>query len=203
MAAVGIAGTLASAIVTQRLAQQTRLKELEHTERLRMSEKEQADRQRTIDQLRACYVRLNANDRNYRDALLAYAHALKTGGSNEAESAEVATARRAQRDARAEAQMIVSEDVLNAEAEVNAQLSVAFRNLKLSWAGKRCEGSGAASGGHHQEIERHNAHALAGPPHHEKGSRGYRQAALLALAPPPTRTSQVTDGDPQTRRCTG
>ncbi len=73
---------------------------------------------------------LNANDRNYRDALLAYTYALKGGLPSEDEAAEVAIARRAQRDARAEAQMVVSEGVLDTEGQVNAQLTVAYSRLK-------------------------------------------------------------------------
>jgi hypothetical protein len=69
------------------------------------------------------------NDRNYRDAMLAYAYALKAGSPGEAEAAEVATARRAQRDVRAEAQMIVSEEVLDTEGRVNARLTRAYRSL--------------------------------------------------------------------------
>jgi hypothetical protein len=78
----------------------------------------------------SCYVQLNANDRNYRDAMLAYAYALKAGSPGDAEAAEVATARRAQRDARAEAQMIVTEEVLDTEGRVNARLTMAYRSLR-------------------------------------------------------------------------
>lgn len=130
VAIVGVSGTLASALLTQRSSQRARLAELEHTERVRRVEQEEAEEQRRTERLRDCYVRLNANDRNYRDALLAYAYALKAGSPGEAESAEVATARRAQRDTRAEAQMIVSDQVLNAEGEVNRELTRAYSRLK-------------------------------------------------------------------------
>jgi hypothetical protein len=130
IAVVGVCGTLASAIFTQQLSQRARLRELEHTERLRLSEQETAEKQRKTDQLRSCYVQLNANDRNYRDAMLAYAYALKAGSPGEAEAGDVATARRAQRDARAEAQMIVSEEVLDTEGRVNARLTMAYRRLQ-------------------------------------------------------------------------
>jgi hypothetical protein len=36
--------------------------------------------------LRSTYVRLNANDRNYREAMLAYAYALKAGSPAKAEA---------------------------------------------------------------------------------------------------------------------
>src|SRR5579871_4298968 len=130
IAVVGVCGTLASAIITQMFSQRSRNQELEAAERRRLAEQETAEKQRKIDQLRSCYVQLNANDRNYRDAMLAYAYALKAGSSGEAEAAEVATARRAQRDARAEAQMIVSEEVLDNEGRVNARLIVAYRSLQ-------------------------------------------------------------------------
>jgi hypothetical protein len=130
IAIVGVCGTLASAIFTQQLSQRAKTLELEHAERRSLAEREAAEKQRKTDQLRSCYVQLNANDRNYRDAMLAYAYALKTGSPAEAEATEVATARRAQRDARAEAQMIVSEEVLSAEGQVNKRLTVAYRRLK-------------------------------------------------------------------------
>jgi hypothetical protein len=130
IAVVGVCGTLASAIITQLFSQRSRHQELEDSERRRLAEQEAAEKQRKTDQLRSCYVQLNANDRNYRDAMLAYAYALKAGSSGEAEAAEVATARRAQRDARAEAQMIVSEEVLDSEGRVNAQLTRSYRRLQ-------------------------------------------------------------------------
>lgn len=129
IAIVGVCGTLASAIITQLFSQRSRRQELEDSERRRLAEQEAAEKQRKTDQLRSCYVQLNANDRNYRDAMLAYAYALKAGSPGEAEAAQVATARRAQRDARAEAQMIVSEEVLNTEGRVNARLTRAYRSL--------------------------------------------------------------------------
>jgi hypothetical protein len=130
IAVVGVCGTLASAIFTQRLSQKAKVEELEHTERLRLAEEETAEKKRKIDQLRSCYVQLNGNDRNYRDAMLAYAYALKAGSSGETEAAEVSAVRRAQRNARAEAQMIVSEEVLDSEGRVNAQLTVAYGCLQ-------------------------------------------------------------------------
>ncbi|WP_216902221.1 hypothetical protein [Nocardia alni] len=130
VAVVGVCGTLASAIFTQLLSQRAKFEELKHTESRSLAEHEAAEKQRRMDQLRSSYVQLNANDRNYRDAMLAYAYALKAGATAEAEAAEVATARRAQRDARAEAQMVVSTDVLDEEGPVNAQLTVAYGHLR-------------------------------------------------------------------------
>ncbi|WP_128423347.1 hypothetical protein [Frankia sp. ACN1ag] len=103
---------------------------MEHNERQRLAEQEAAKERRNMDQRRNCYVQLNANDRNYRDAMLAYAYALKAESAGEAEAAEVAAARRAQRDSRAEAQMTASDEVLNSEGGINAQLTEAYRLLK-------------------------------------------------------------------------
>lgn len=130
VAVVGVFGTLASAIFTQLLLQRSKLKELEHAERLRRAEQGEAERQRKLEELRSCYVQLNAHNRNYRDAMLAYAYALKAGSPSEAEAAEVATARRSQRDTRAEAQMVVSDQVLDAEHRINRQLTRAYSRLK-------------------------------------------------------------------------
>jgi hypothetical protein len=125
-----VCGTLLSAIFSQQLSQRARLKELEQTERQRLVEQEATDKRRRTDTLRSCYAQLNANDRNYRDAMLAYAYALRKGSPGEAEAAEVAAARRAQRDVRAEAQMIASDEVLHSEGGLNARLTVAYGLLK-------------------------------------------------------------------------
>jgi hypothetical protein len=130
IAVVGVCGTFASAIFTQRLSQRARLEELGRTERLRHADQEAAEKKSKTDQLRSCYVQLNANDRNYRDAMLAYAYALRAGSPAEAEAEELTAARRAQRNVRAEAQMIVSEEVLESESRVNLQLSVAYGHLQ-------------------------------------------------------------------------
>jgi hypothetical protein len=132
IAIVGVCGTLASAIFTQRLAQRARLEELGRTERLRIADQAAAEKKSKTDQLRNCYVQLNANDRHYRDAMLAYAYAVKAGspGEAEAEAAEMKAARRAQRRARAEAQMMAGEEVLESEGRVNSELTVAYRHLQ-------------------------------------------------------------------------
>jgi hypothetical protein len=132
VAVVGVCGTLASAIFTQQLTLKARLRELEHAERRQLAEQEAAGIQQKADQLRACYVQVNANHRNYRDAMLAFAHALKEGSPGDAEEAELATARRSQRDARGEAQMMVSDAVLDAEGEVAQRLNKAYRKLMLA-----------------------------------------------------------------------
>lgn len=83
--------------------------------------------------LRAYYVQLNARDRHYRDAMPACVHALKSG-SADTEVAEVASARRTQRDARAEAQMIASDEVLAVESRVNNRLAThGSKRSSTSW----------------------------------------------------------------------
>ncbi|MFF7972234.1 hypothetical protein [Streptomyces sp. NPDC007905] len=128
IAIVGVGGTLASAVITQILTQRAELQRLEREERIRLAEQRTADDQRRIDQLRNCYVQMNAHDRHYRDAMLTYAYALKSG-SAETDAAEVTSARRTQRDTRAEAQLIASDAVLDLESRVNAQLTIAYRRL--------------------------------------------------------------------------
>lgn len=128
VAIVGVGGTLASALITQILAQRAELRRSEQDERVRTAEQQASEDQRRIDQLRSCYVQLNAHDRHYRDAILTYAYALKSG-SADAEAAEASSARRAQRDTRAEAQLVASDAVLELESKVNAQLTIAYRHL--------------------------------------------------------------------------
>ncbi|MFF5945685.1 hypothetical protein ACFY7X_34055, partial [Streptomyces althioticus] len=79
VAIVGVLGTLASAVITQALSQRARTRELEQAERVRVAEQTASAEQRRVEQLRVCYVQLNAHSRHYRDAMLAYAYALKLG----------------------------------------------------------------------------------------------------------------------------
>ncbi|MEV5574853.1 hypothetical protein AB0L06_32865 [Spirillospora sp. NPDC052269] len=127
---MGVVGTLSSALLSQRLSQSSKLKELEHQERMRGEERAAEDEQRRLVELRTCLVNLNAADRQYRDAMLAYAHSLREDDATEAEKEEVAEARRAQRDARAEAQLLASERILDAERTVSRGLQIAYGLLK-------------------------------------------------------------------------
>jgi regulator of protease activity HflC (stomatin/prohibitin superfamily) len=54
--------SVASAIFTQQLSQRAKTQELEHAERRSLAEQEAAEEQRKTDQLRSCYLRLNANE---------------------------------------------------------------------------------------------------------------------------------------------
>jgi hypothetical protein len=128
VAIVGVLGTLASAVMSQVLTQRAKLRELELAEAVRVAQERDAEKRRRSDQLQSCYVQLNAHDRHYRDAMLAYAYALRSG-SADVEAAEVSGARRAQRDVRAEAQMLASLEVLTVEGRVNNRLTVAYRRL--------------------------------------------------------------------------
>ncbi|MFF8022754.1 hypothetical protein ACFZDJ_16800 [Streptomyces sp. NPDC007896] len=128
VAIVGVGGTLASAVITQVLAQRAESRRLDREQQIRAAEQRASEDQRKIDQLRSCYAQLNAHDRQYRDAMLAYAYELKSG-STDADATEVSSARRAQRDTRAEAQLLASDAVLAAESPVNERLTTAYRHL--------------------------------------------------------------------------
>ncbi|MFJ8112886.1 hypothetical protein [Streptomyces sp. NPDC096132] len=129
VASVGVLGTLLSAVITQVLAQRAEAHRSTREELARSAEQRASEDQRKIDQLRNCYAQLNANDRQYRDAMLAYAYALKSGSTDTEAAEEVSSARRAQRDTRAEAQLVASDAVLEIESRVNAQLTTAYRRL--------------------------------------------------------------------------
>jgi type II secretory pathway pseudopilin PulG len=73
VASVGVLGTLASAVITQVLAQRAESRRSDREEQGRIRDQQASEDQRKIDQLRNCYVQLNANDRHYRDVMLAYA----------------------------------------------------------------------------------------------------------------------------------
>lgn len=121
VAVVGVLGTLASAVVAQWFTL--------HGDRQRRVDRAAAEKRRYDDQLRHCYVELNRRDRAYRDAMVAYAYALRDCRLTEKDKTDLSSARAALGEIRAEAQMLVSDKVLKAEGEVYWRLANAYGDL--------------------------------------------------------------------------
>lgn len=137
---VGVVGTLASGLLAHRSALRTKRIELDHAERQVREERRESDRQAYLAARRATYVTLNQSLRNYHSALWDLAPTLRTGGgSGEArqEQADRAgLARQALSEAYAEAQMLVSDDVLTVVGALTHRLHLIYKILMQHHTGE-------------------------------------------------------------------
>ncbi|WP_461711884.1 hypothetical protein [Streptomyces sp. DSM 41013] len=130
IALVGIVGTLASALLTQRSANNNKMRELERADQQRREERAYQTEQATIESRRACYVGLNIAARLYQTALTNYLVAIRSGAVTDDIRADVDEMRRDHRARHAEAQMLVPDTVLVAAGTVNGHLSNLYGILR-------------------------------------------------------------------------
>ncbi|MDT0450528.1 hypothetical protein [Streptomyces hesseae] len=130
IAFLGILGTLASGLMTQRLVEKAKAKELEHAERQRVDERRYEAERATADALRACYVTLNTASLDYHSELNNFWYASRAGRVTDELRSRLDDARREHRARHSEAQMRVPDDVLAAAHEVNLGLSRVYGVLK-------------------------------------------------------------------------
>ncbi|MEU6524410.1 hypothetical protein ABZ892_16720 [Streptomyces sp. NPDC046924] len=118
LAVVGVLGTLASALLSQRGGRQTKLMELQHAERQHASDKIAEGRRIDFEDRRACYVAVNKVFRRHQAALKNYFSSLSSNTVKEGQWEEIEETRHASRETYAEAQMVLPEEVLNSSAEL-------------------------------------------------------------------------------------
>ncbi len=123
VAVVGVVGTLVSALLTQRAAEHSRIREQERVERARARAEEAGER-------RACCVALNAASRQYLAALTDQLHALARGEDARAVRQRLTEARDLHRDVYAEAQLLLPDAVLAAAGEVTHALGTLYGRLR-------------------------------------------------------------------------
>ncbi|WP_274912098.1 hypothetical protein [Streptomyces sp. WZ-12] len=121
VAAVGVVGTLLSALLTQRAAERSRRREQERAERARARETEER---------RACYVALNTATRQYLAALTDQFHALSRTEDPRVARQRLTEARDLHRDVYAEAQMRLPDPVLALAGEVTHALGTLYGRLR-------------------------------------------------------------------------
>ncbi|WEO94883.1 hypothetical protein A6P39_013145 [Streptomyces sp. FXJ1.172] len=119
VAVVGVVGTLLSALLTQRAADRSRRRELEHAGRAK-------ERRRHTQELRSCYVALNTAARQYLAALTDQLHALGRDAEALVVRQRLAEARDQYRDVYAEAQMRVPDRVLALAGDLSRELGVVY-----------------------------------------------------------------------------
>jgi hypothetical protein len=127
---VGIIGTLTSGLLTQRSANNSKLRELERADQQRRDERAYQTEQALTESRRACYVALNIAARLYQTALTNYLVAIRSGAVTDEIRTDVDEMRRDHRARHAEAQMLVPDAVLVAAGTVNSHLSNLYGVLR-------------------------------------------------------------------------
>ncbi|MFG2332661.1 hypothetical protein ACGFMM_23935 [Streptomyces sp. NPDC048604] len=152
IAFLGIVGTLASALMTQRLAEKAKAKELDHSARQRVEERQHETRRAMAEAVRTCYVRLNTASLDYQSELNHFWHALRVSRVTDDVRSRLDDARREHRARYSEAQMRVPDDVLTVVDGVHRKLNHLYGVLKRLDGGVtvRLEDDVSLDEAHHQ-----------------------------------------------------
>ncbi|MET7621322.1 hypothetical protein [Streptomyces sp. NPDC005408] len=130
IAFLGIVGTLASGLMTQRLAENVKSKELDHSERQRAEERQYETKRAMEEAVRACSVMLNTASLDYHSELNNFWYALRADRVTDDLRSRLDDARREHRARYSEAQMRVPDDVLATADDVHRRLSRIYGVLK-------------------------------------------------------------------------
>jgi hypothetical protein len=130
VAVLGLAGTLLSPLIGQRIAARAKEQEFDLQRRQRQEEREAGQRQAEFEGRRSIYARLNTAARQYQQALGACARAMPDGAAIGEARAELADARQTFRDLYSDAQMILPDRVLQAAMSVSTSLGEAYGMIK-------------------------------------------------------------------------
>ncbi|MFF9016672.1 hypothetical protein ACF09C_27360 [Streptomyces sp. NPDC014870] len=130
IAFLGIVGTLASALMTQRLATKAKALELDQSARQRAEERQHETERALAEAVRACYVRLNTASLDYQSELNHFWHALRAGRVTDDVRTRLDDARREHRARYSEAQMRIPDDVLTVVDGVHRRLNHVYGVLK-------------------------------------------------------------------------
>ncbi|NSC25659.1 hypothetical protein FM076_32720 [Streptomyces albus subsp. chlorinus] len=122
IAVLGVGGTLAAAVITQRGADRARARELDHTRQLQQDEREYATRQAQFEARRTCYAALSAGTRDLANVMAKVLHALERGEVTEELRSDLDRARRDHRLRHAEAQMVLPDTVAETASTANRHL---------------------------------------------------------------------------------
>jgi len=156
VAAVGLAGTLTSPMLGQRIADRTKRQEFDFQSRQQREEREEARRRAAVELKRSTYASLNTAARRYQQALEAYLRAIQEGTPDDEDRSGLMDARAQFRDLYSEAQMILPDAVLEAAKSASAALGDAYGIAKRLEIGKlrTVPGGGAES----IAMAEHSAH---------------------------------------------
>lgn len=130
IAFLGITGTLASGLLTQRSANSSKMRELERADQQRREERAYQAEQAAVETRRTCYATLNTAARLYQTELTNYLHALNVGELTGELRERLEEARLEHRARHSEAQMIFPDPVLASAGAVNGHLGKLYGILK-------------------------------------------------------------------------
>ncbi|WP_081235889.1 hypothetical protein [Streptomyces viridosporus] len=130
IAFLGIVGTLVSGLLTQRLAEKVKARELAHAERQRVDERRYEEERAMVEAIRACCAALITASMDYHSELNNFWYALRVDRVTEELRSRLDDARREQRARHSEAQMRVPDDVIVAANAVNRGLNRVYGVLK-------------------------------------------------------------------------
>lgn len=136
VAAVGLAGTLMSPMLGQRIADRTKRQDFDFQSRQQREEREEARRQAAMELRRSAYASLNTAARRYQQQLEAYLRAIEQGPPDNEDRAELMDARAKFRELYSEAQMVLPDLVLEAAMSVSAALGDLYGSARRLEAGK-------------------------------------------------------------------
>ncbi|MGI5352700.1 hypothetical protein ACQEU8_31640 [Streptomyces sp. CA-250714] len=145
IAVLGIGGTLAAAVITQRGADRARARELEHARQLQQDEREYATRQAQLEARRTCYATLSAGTRDLANVMSKFLHALERREVTDELRSDLDRARREHRMRHAEAQMVLPDSVAEAASTANRHLGGLYGLLMRLDGGTAQQGENLAA----------------------------------------------------------
>jgi DNA repair exonuclease SbcCD ATPase subunit len=125
VAAAGVAGTLTSPVLSQRLSMRAKQQELDHLHQQRQEEREAEKQLVAFVERREAYTALNTTARSYRQALKNYVYE-RTDESR----TELERAREVFRRHYSEGQMIMSDALLEEAKAASSELTAAYGRVK-------------------------------------------------------------------------
>jgi hypothetical protein len=136
VAILGVAGTLTSPLLGQRIAARAKQQEFELQRQQRLEERAEAQRRRAFEERRSMYAGLNTAARQYTQELRAYLRMIAANAITDEGRTDLSKARQTFRDLYSDAQMILPDKVLDAAASVSEGLGQAYGMVKRLEIGK-------------------------------------------------------------------
>jgi type II secretory pathway pseudopilin PulG len=136
VAVLGVAGTLSSPLLAQRIAARAKQQEFSLQSQQRREELQEVRRRQAFEERRSLYASLNTAARQYNQALREYLRMVTAGSVTEDERSELSQARATFRDLYSDAQMILPDRVLQAAAKVSGSLGDAYGMIKRLESGR-------------------------------------------------------------------
>ncbi len=130
VAILGVAGTLSSPLLTQRIADRAKRQDFEFETQRRREDRHEDDRRSAIQERRAIYAQLNTTARQYEQAIYQYLRVISERPARPDQQAELVAARETFRELYSDAQMILPDQVLTVAMDMSYGLGQAYGKAK-------------------------------------------------------------------------